>query len=132
MISNSIQFNSLFWKGISLLCFLFLIGVGSGCEELTGVEEEGKVLVYNLDNEHAYRVELYFAADHILAGSLYLDNYPDDGYEDSFEGIAEDFYYLSIFKDDSTSETGRSATFHVGEDDMITLTIENDWNVDNY
>jgi hypothetical protein len=110
-----------------------LLSIVSGCDSLTGAtDESGWIIVYNLDDEHEYRVELYVSGDNTFVDSCYLDNYPDDGYADSFEGLVEESYYLSIFKDGGTNETGRSLVFHLDEYEGITFTIESDWNITNY
>lgn len=115
----------------SLIAGLFLLlGICASCDSLT-FTEGGTIYIYNYDDDHEYRVELRLVADDSLVDSCSVDEYPDDGYDDSFEELDEDYYYLSIFKDHGTNESGRSGTFHLEEDESTCYMIEEDGDIKN-
>jgi hypothetical protein len=115
-----------------LICLIILAGVVSGCDNLVVADTTGVVSVYNYDAEHEYRVELYGTDENVLIGSCSLTKYAEDGYVDYFDGLSAAFYYLSIYQDDSASETGRSDTFYLDEGEELSFTIESDLNIENY
>jgi hypothetical protein len=118
--------------GFSLICLIILAGIVGGCDNLVVVDNTGVVYVYNYDDEHEYRVELYGTDENVLIGSCSLAKYAEDGYADYFDGLTAAFYYLSIYKDDSASETGRSDTFYLDQGEELTFTIESGLNIENY
>lgn len=109
---------------------LLLVGICAGCDSLT-ITDGGIVYIYNYDEDHEYRVELRLVADDSLVDSCSVDEYPDDGYDDSFEELNEDYYYLSIFKDQGAEESGRSGTFHLEENESTCYMIEEDGDIKN-
>ena len=119
-------------KTCVLLGVLFVCNVVIGCGEMvTTTDDKGTIYIYNYDDDHEYRVELYLVADDSLVDTCYVDEYPDNGYNDSFEELDENYYYISIFRDEGSEETGRSGTFHLEEDEALCFRIEDDGDIKN-
>lgn len=117
-----------------LLGLLAASGLLAGCDDLftSSEDEEGAtVYLYNYDNDHEYRAELHLVSDSSLIESCGLDEYPDTGYADTFEDLDEGNYYVSVFRDNGTDETARSATFHLDDDETECFSIEDDGDVKN-
>jgi hypothetical protein len=113
--------------GILFVCSVFIIG----CDELTTTDDDGIIYIYNYDDDHEYRVELHLVADDSLIDTCFVDEYSDDGYDDSFEEVDEDYYYISIFRDGGSDESGRSGTFHIEENEALCFKIEDDGDIKN-
>ncbi len=90
-------------------CFLFIV---SGCY----ISYDAHIQVYNYDNSD-YRVELHRAADDRLLDILELKRYPYFESMDYFEDIASGWYYISIFRDCGNTETDRTPSFFMEEED---------------
>ncbi len=131
MTSIFSRYNASLLTRISLICLLALTAVVSSCDTLTSASNEGIVEVYNFDDDHGYRVELYTADSDTLVDSFYLDEYPSTDHAKYFEGLTEGYYYLSIFKDDVSDESGRSTVFYIDEGDILAFTIESELTIDS-
>ena len=114
---------------------LAVFGLVVGCDDIltttTEDDDTATVYLYNYDNDHEYRAELHLVSDDSLVSSCSLDEYPDNGYADSLEDIEEDYYYLAVFRDKGTTETGRSGTFHLDDNETACYAIEDDGDVKN-
>jgi hypothetical protein len=118
-------------KKCCLLGVLFVCSILIGCSDMITTDDNGTIYIYNYDDDHEYRVELHLVADDSLIATCFLDEYPDDGYEASFEELEEEYYYISIFRDGVSDETGRSGTFHLEEDEALCFRIEDDGDIKN-
>ena len=110
---------------LALLSFAALI---MGCEAVTDVEDDETAVIYlyNYDEEHDYQVGLYLVSGDSLVDSCVVEAYPDADYDDVFEDVSEGHYYIAIFEDQGSDETGRSATFHLEDGDEECFYIDED------
>jgi hypothetical protein len=84
------------------------------------------VYIYNLDEDHTYRVELYLKSDQSLVASYTLNKNPANDSTYSFEDVAEGIYYISIFQDAGSVATDKSGNFYLEGDDYACFKIEAD------
>ncbi len=90
---------------------------------------DGYIQIYNYD-EHDYRVELRRQVDDQIVETLDLKRYPRFESMDYFEDISEGWYYLSVFRDMGDTETDRTASFFMEDDDRRCYLIEDDGTID--
>jgi len=91
--------------------------------------DEAFIQVYNYDHT-GYRVELRRADDDRVTDTMELERYPRFDSMDYFEDVPEGRYYLSIFEDMGDTETDRTASFYMDEDDRRCFYIDSDGIID--
>jgi hypothetical protein len=84
------------------------------------------VYIYNLDEDHTYRVKLYLKSDQSLVDSYTVNKNPANDSTYSFEDVAEGIYYISIFQDDGSVETDKSGNFYLEGDDYACFKIDDE------
>lgn len=109
-----------------LTTFILLLASIAGCaSESSPYNDESEIVIRNYDDDHSYRVELRLASDDSYVDSLYVDKFPYESV-DNFEDVADGRYYLSIFRDEGETETTRSGTFTIEDDEDKDFKIEDD------
>ena len=109
-----------------LTTFILLLASIAGCaSESSPFNDESEIVIRNYDDDHSYRVELRLASDDSYVDSLCVDKFPYESV-DNFEDVADGRYYLSIFRDEGETETNRSGTFTIEDDEDKVFKIEDD------
>ena len=109
-----------------LTTFILLLSLIAGCaSESSPFNDESEIVIRNYDDDHSYRVELRLASDESYVDSLSVDKFPYESV-DNFEDVADGRYYLSIFRDEGKTETNRSGTFTIEDDEDKDFNIEDD------
>jgi hypothetical protein len=104
-----------------------LLPLIAGCaRDWSAFNNESEIVINNYDDDHSYRVELRSASDDSYVDSLSVDEYPELDSVDNFEDVPDGRYYLSIFRDEGETETNRSRTFTIEDDEDKHLKIEDD------
>jgi hypothetical protein len=120
------------------LLFLLLVSwlsvsckVSDTTSDTTTDASDSSIYVYNLDEDHEYRVELYKNSSDTYVNSFTLSAYPADDSTQRFVGVAEGAYYISIYKDDGTTRTDKSSKFYLEADTYTCFTIDSDGDLAN-
>jgi hypothetical protein len=118
--------STLLRRGL-LTTFILLLPLIAGCASGSSpFNDESEIVINNYDDDHSYRVELHLASDDSYVDSLGVDEYPEFDSVDDFEDVPDGRYYLSIFRDEGETETNRSRTFTIEDDEDKRFKIEDD------
>ena len=114
-----------------LCVFVLLLAIVGliGCDSITDTDDGSVIYLYNYDEDHEYYIHLYLVSDSSLIDSCQVEEYGEKYDDDSFEDVDEGYYYLSIFRDLGTEETGRSGTFHLEDDEDACYEIDDDGDI---
>ena len=106
---------------------ILLLAVIAGCSSGSSpYNDESEIVINNFDNDHSYRVELNLANDDSYVDSLTVDKWPQSDSVDFLEDVADGTYYLAVFRDEGETETSRSRTFSIEDDEDEYFKINED------